>query len=173
MTAPGHDLRGALFDAIDVGLILLDGEHRVVGWNAWMESASGLSGAAVRGRHLEEVFPGTPRRLGSAIAHALELGASSLITHSLHPKVFPLRTRTGKALVHDISVRPVGDRPALECLLQVVDVTVTAGRERILRERQNARYDSVVGSAPDTILTLDAEGKIQPRRGNSAIRRRR
>ena len=36
-----------------------------------------------------------------------------------------------------------------------------AGRERILRERQNARYDAVVGSAPDAILTLDAEGKIQ------------
>ena len=37
----------------------------------------------------------------------------------------------------------------------------SAGRERILRERQNARYDAVVGSAPDTILTLDAEGTIQ------------
>ena len=36
-----------------------------------------------------------------------------------------------------------------------------AGRERILRERQNARYDAVVGSAPDAILTLDADGKIQ------------
>ncbi len=36
-----------------------------------------------------------------------------------------------------------------------------AGRERLLRERQNARYDAVVGSAPDAILTLDADGKIQ------------
>src|SRR4029077_14974300 len=36
-----------------------------------------------------------------------------------------------------------------------------AGRERILRERQNARYDAVVGGAPDAIVTLDVEGKIQ------------
>ncbi len=32
----------------------------------------------------------------------------------------------------------------------------------MLRERQNARYDAVVGSAPDAILTLDADGTIQP-----------
>ena len=69
--------------------------------------------------------------------------------------------QTGRQLVHNITVRPSGRHPAPRCLLQIVDVTVVAGRERILRERQNARYDAVVGSAPDPILTLDAEGKIQ------------
>jgi len=162
MTAHEHEpLRGAIHDSIDVGLVLLDGDRRIVGWNAWMEHASGLSGADARGRRLDELFPDAPSRLDSAIAHALELGASSLITHSLHPTIFPLRTRAGKPLVHDISVRAVGSRPSLQCLLQVVDVTVMAGRERILRDRQNARYDAVVGGAPDTILTLDASGRIQ------------
>ena len=46
-------------------------------------------------------------------------------------------------------------------MLQIADVTAVAGRERLLRERQNARYDAVVGSAPDAILTLDADGVIQ------------
>jgi len=162
MTDLEHEpLRGAIHDTIDIGLVLLDGERRIVGWNAWMEHASGLPAATVRARVLDELFPGAPPRLSTAIMHALELGASSLITHSLHPTVFPLRTRAGKPLVHDISVRAVGSRPSLQCLLQVVDVTVMAGRERVLRERQNARYDAVVGSAPDAILTLDADGKIQ------------
>ena len=67
----------------------------------------------------------------------------------------------GRKLLHNISIRPVGNRPKLGCLLQIVDVTVVAGRERILRERQNARYDAVVGGAPDAILTLDAAGVIQ------------
>ena len=75
--------------------------------------------------------------------------------------MLPLRTPAGRQLVHNITVRPSGQQPDLRCLLQIVDVTVVAGRERILRERQNARYDAVVGSAPDTILTLDAEGTIQ------------
>jgi PAS domain S-box-containing protein len=162
MTDPEEKYDGVIFDAIDMGLILLDGDRRVAGWNAWLAAASGIPDAAARGQRLDELFPGhgSPR-LTTAITHALELGASSLITNSLHSSVFPLRTRTGKKLVHNISVRAVGDRPNLRCLLQIVDVTVVAGRERILRERQNARYDAVVGSAPDAILTLDAAVVMQ------------
>ena len=161
MPVPEHEPHDALFDSIDAGLILLDGERRIVAWNAWMEWASGISVEAARGRRLEEVFPDTPPRLGTSIAHALELGASGLITHTLHPRVFPLRTRVGRTLIHDVFVRAVGHRPNLQCLLQIADVTVMAERERILRDRQNARYDAVVGSAPDTILTLDAQGTIR------------
>ncbi len=40
-------------------------------------------------------------------------------------------------------------------------MTVAAQRERVLRERQNARYDAIVESAPDIILTLDAGGIVQ------------
>jgi PAS domain-containing protein len=158
------DRNGAfgVFDAVDLGLILLDGDRRVIGWNAWMEKASGMADSAARGHRLDELFPGRiPARLQTAISQTLELGASSLVTHTLHPAMLPLRTPAGRQLVHNITVRPSGKRPNLRCLLQILDVTVVAGRERILRERQNARYDAVVSSAPDTILTLDADGTIQ------------
>ncbi|SEO12673.1 PAS domain S-box-containing protein [Rhodospirillales bacterium URHD0017] len=162
MNAPDRNGVSGVFDAVDLGLILLDGDRRVIGWNAWIENASGIADAAARGRRLDELFPGNvPPRLATAIAQALELGASSLVTHTLHPAMLRLRTPAGRELVHNISVRPIGKRPNLRCLLQVLDVTVVAGRERILRERQNARYDAVVSSAPDTILTLDADGTIQ------------
>ena len=161
MPVPQHETQDGLFDAIDVGLIVVDGERRIVGWNAWMEWASGIPLVAAKGRRFEEVFPNAPPRLGTAIMQALDLGASSLLTHALNPRVFPLRTHTGKKLIHDVSIRAIGRRPALQCLMQIVDVTAMAGRERILRDRQNARYDAVVGSAPDTILTLDADGTIQ------------
>ena len=57
MIAPEPEPAGTLFDVIDVGLILLDGEQRVAGWNGWMEHASGISEAAARGRRFDEVFP--------------------------------------------------------------------------------------------------------------------
>ena len=162
MTVPEQKIDGGVFDAIDVGLILLDAGRRVVGWNVWMEAASGITAAAAKGRPLDELFPGQMSpRLATAISQTLELGASGLVTHSLHSSIFPLRTRSGRKLLHNISIRPIGNRPDLGCLLQIVDVTVVAGRERILRERQNARYDAVVGGAPDAILTLDAAGVIQ------------
>jgi PAS domain S-box-containing protein len=55
----------------------------------------------------------------------------------------------------------VGRQPAVQCLIQIANVTVAAERDRVLRERQNARYDAVVDSAPDVIFTLDAEDTIQ------------
>ena len=156
------ELLSAVFDAVDTGLIVLDGGTHVVAWNAWFASASGISSQDAAGRQLEELFPGAvPPGLKSAIGDALDAGSSRLLTHSLHPLLLPLRTRSGGQLIHNVSVRPLGARPHLRCLVQIVDVTVAVQREQVLRERQNARYDAVVNSAPDAILTFDAQGVIQ------------
>jgi len=156
------ELLSAVFDAVDTGLIVLDGGTHVVAWNAWFASASGISSQEAAGKRLDELFPGAvPPGLKSAIADALDAGSSRLLTHSLHPLLLPLRTRSGGQLIHNVSVRPLGARPHLRCLVQIVDVTVAVQREQVLRERQNARYDAVVNSAPDAILTFDAQGVIQ------------
>src|ERR1700733_3690614 len=162
MRQPEGDLFDGVFDALGAGLIVLDSSLDVVGWNAWMASAAGITAEAAAGKQLEELFPGaTFHRLNSAMTEALHSGASSLLTHSLHPALFPLKTRAGRNLIHDISVHPVGPKPFSRCLVQIVDVTVTAEREHVLRKRQNARYAAVVDNAPDAILTLDADGLIQ------------
>ncbi|HET9148786.1 MAG TPA: PAS domain S-box protein [Acetobacteraceae bacterium] len=157
-----QELHG-VFDAVDTGLIVLDGECRIRGWNMWMVLASGIGADAVLGRRLEEVFsrpsPGMAR-LSYVVTEALSAGTSSILTHSLHGEILPLSTRAGQKLIHNVAVRPMGGQPA-RCLVQVNDVTVATERERVLRERQNARYDAVVGSAPDAILTLDTKGIIQ------------
>jgi PAS domain S-box-containing protein len=156
------ELLSAVFDAVDTGLIVLDGGTHVVAWNAWFASASGISSQDAAGKRLDELFPGAvPPGLKSAIGDALDAGSSRLLTHSLHPLLLPLRTRSGGQLIHNVSVRPLGARPHLRCLVQIVDVTVAVQREQVLRERQNARYDAVVNSAPDAILTFDAQGVIQ------------
>ncbi len=156
------ELLSVVFDAVDTGLIVLDSSSHVIAWNAWFASASGISSQDAAGRRLDELFPGaTAPGLKSAIADALEAGASRLLTHSLHPLLLPLRTRSGRELVHNVSVRPLGTAPHLQCLVQIVDVTVAVQREQVLRQRQNARYDAVMNSAPDAILTLDAQGVIQ------------
>lgn len=162
MPTADRDPSTEILDTLDSGLIVLDLDGRVVAWNMWMVSATGISVERATARTLAELFP--DRRLGrlpSAIRDALELGASSLITHVLHPDLLPLKTRAGRNLIHDVAVRPVGLKPQNRCLVQVADITVVAERERILRQRQNARYDAVVESAPDAIVTLDADGLIQ------------
>jgi PAS domain S-box-containing protein len=152
----------ALLDGLDAGVIVLDRERRVERWNAWMVSASGLDAEDVRGKPLEAVFPqGERRRLTSAVNASLELGVSTLLTHALNPRLFPLKTRAGRELLHDVAVSAFGLRPRSQCLIHVSDVTMAIRRERYLRERQNARYDAVVAGAPDVILTMDENGVIR------------
>ena len=149
-----QDREKAILGAINGGLILLDSNERVTCWNAWMESASGLSEAEVSGKTLAEIFPGADlKRLPSAITAALASSASTLITNALNPHLLPLHNRSNRPLLHDITVSPIGSQPVTACMIFVTDVTMATNRERYLRQQQNARYDAVVESAPDVIIT--------------------
>jgi len=152
----------AAFDALDTGVVVLDRDRRVVSWNYWFASASNISSDYAVGKTLDQLFPGRPLvRLTTSVSEALTLGSSAFLTYMLNRDLLPLRTRAGLPLIHNVSVRPFGQRPYSYCLLQISDVTGAAHRDRILRERQNARYDAVVESASDAILTLDANGLVQ------------
>ena len=151
-----------ILDAVNGGVIVLDRCERVIRWNAWMANATGVSEPGAMGKVLAEVLPGIEfRRLSTAIAAALQSSVSTILTHALNPAVLPLRTRSGRELLHDITVSPVGDREPSACVVSVADVTMATKRERYLRDQQDARYDAVVASAPDAIITVDEDGIIQ------------
>ena len=99
---------GAILDALNGGVVVLDDKERIIGWNRWMETASGQTGAQVQGKSLPEIFPNINlKRLPSAIKAALQTGAPTIITHSLNPSLLPLHTRLNRPLFHDITVSPV------------------------------------------------------------------
>ena len=102
-----------LLNAINGGLIILDADGHILQWNSWMRTASGISQAQVRGKSLAAVFPDANlNRVSYATAAAIQSNASTIITHALSPSVLPLRTRSGRALLHDITVSPLsGARP--------------------------------------------------------------
>jgi PAS domain S-box-containing protein len=152
----------AILDAINGGLIVLDRSERIIGWNAWMASATGQPSAAVVGRLLTEVFAATElKRLSAAVTTALTANASTLLTHALNPVQLPLQTRAGRTLLHDITVSPVSHGADAGCLVFVTDVTMAAKREKYLRDRQDARYNAVVSSALEIIMTIYSDGVIQ------------
>ena len=162
MLRPDLHPQDGVLDALDTGVIVVDSSGQVTVWNHWMCSASGMRASDAVGRTLAAIFPEARlARLEGAVREALESGASSFLTQALHPRLLPLWTRAGRNLIHNVAVRPIGDKPHQACLVQVFDVTVSAERERVLRDRQNARYDAVVDSAPDPIVTVDSQGLIQ------------
>ena len=151
---------GPVFDTVDIGLVVIDTEGCVVGWNEWMARIARLPSRDVLGRSFFDIFPDALQtRLPGVIADAFQVGSSSILTHSLNA-LLPLRGEGGDALLHNIVVRPVSSAQANYCLLQITDVTVAVTRERVLRERQNARYHAIVDSAPDAIITIDDSRNI-------------
>lgn len=154
-------LFGPVFDTVDIGLIVLDGDGRVVAWNDWMARISRLPSPQVLGQPFFEIFPDARNtRLPGVIADAFQAGSSSILTHTLNT-LLPLQGDGGEPLLHNIVVRPVSSVQANYCLLQIADVTMAVKRERVLRERQNARYHAIVDSAPDAIITIDNNRNIQ------------
>ena len=112
MTRPEPSYGATALDAVDAGLIVLDCNRHIVTWNDWMAAASGVDAARAVGKTMEELFPGPKMsRLANAISQALGFGASSLLTHSLNASLLPLRTRSGQQLLHNIAIRPLGQRP--------------------------------------------------------------
>ena len=152
---------GPVFDTVDIGLVVIDSEGCVVCWNEWMARIARRPAPEVLGQSFYDVFPDARRsRLPSVIADAFQVGSSSILTHTLNA-LLPLRGEGGDPLLHNIVVRPVSSPHANYCLLQITDVTVAVTRERVLRERQNARYHAIVDSAPDAIITVDDSRNIQ------------
>jgi len=150
-----------VFDTVDIGLVVVDVDGCVFGWNAWMARVTRRPTQQVIGKSLYEIFPDVRNtRLPGIIEDAFQVGSSSILTHTLNT-LLPLQGEGGEAILHNIVVRPVSAEHANYCLLQITDVTVAVTRERVLRERQNARYHAIVDSAPDAIITIDDNRVIQ------------
>jgi PAS domain S-box-containing protein len=151
----------SVFDALNVGIIILDRQSRVVVWNDWIAHVTRKTSVSVRGTKFFDIFPELQAtRLPLVIEEAFEIGSSSVLTHSLN-KLLPLRDETEREVLHNVIVRPLALGAAQHCLLQVDDVTLAVTRERVLRERQNARYHAIVDSAPDAIITVNLDLSIQ------------
>jgi len=162
MSARERDYLSDSVAALDLGLAIIGRDHRIIVWNPWLSAATGIAAEQAVGTTLKWLFPGSNlRQLDAAVTQAFESGTSRVLTHALHRALLPLKTRSGQDLYHNISIRPLGSEPFEACMVQFTDVTAAANRERALRARQDARYDAVVNSATDAIITLDAGGLIQ------------
>ena len=151
----------SVFDTVDIGLVVLDSQECVVGWNEWIARVSCRPAQDVLGKTLCDIFPEVRNtRLPDVIGDSFQGGSSSVLTHTLNT-LLPLRRENGEPLLHNIVVRPVSSVHANYCLLQITDVTTAVSRERVLRERQNARYHAIVDSAPDAIITIDRDRNVR------------
>ena len=134
--AQAADLFGAALGRCDDGIVILDGEARVVFWNLWMAEASGIPVTAALGSTLADLFPEANRaRIEQAIGQALQSRQSSVLSRALNPRILPL-FQPGpdrEPVEHQAIVKAIDARGGLFCLVQIFDVTDAIHRERFLR----------------------------------------
>jgi diguanylate cyclase (GGDEF)-like protein/PAS domain S-box-containing protein len=165
--------------AVNLGAVVLDDRRRVVLWNRWMARHAGLDADAVRGRDLFEVFPELQnKRIESAVTQALRDNFPSLLSQTLNKAPFPLfhnaaaRARDER-MQQAVEVTPIDVAgEARHCLIQVSDVSIAVGREKLLREqalvlREQTYSDSLTGIANRRHfdVAMDKELRLAKRSG--------
>jgi diguanylate cyclase (GGDEF)-like protein len=128
--------------ALNVGAIVLDGERRIVLWNNWMARRAGRSADSVAGCDLLAVFPELRgQRVEAAVTQALHNNFPSLLSQSLNKAPFPLYASAaaaarGERVQQAVEVTPIAVAGAARhCLIQINDVSLAVGREKLLREQ--------------------------------------
>ena len=111
----------AAFDALDSGVVVLDGEQRVVCWNDWFASASGLSSERGCGKTLPSCFPDVLWSSDDIGLGGLDLGLVALSDLFAEPRTC-CRFEPGPVCRWSTTFRCVrsGQRPYSHCLLQIV-----------------------------------------------------
>jgi diguanylate cyclase (GGDEF)-like protein len=143
-TDPGLDLAANALNLLDCGVIVLDGEQRILLWNRWMTTRSGRSAARVREQSLFEVFPELRgSRVEVAVLGALVDGAAKTLPHGqgLERSPFPLREAgsfDGARIEQGIAVTPFREGKAAFCTIEIRDLSGVVDRERHLLEHAEA-----------------------------------
>jgi len=169
----------SIVGAINLGAIVLDENRSIVLWNGWMARHSDWPAATVLGRDFFEVFPDLQhKRIESAITQALRDNFQSLLSQTLHKSPFPLyapgASEGQERMQQAVAVTPI-NLPGVprHCLIQINDVTIAVGREKLLREqtlvlRSQTFSDGLTGVANrrQFDVTLEREMRRAIRTGN-------
>lgn len=83
-----------IFDAINLGIIILDRELKIHGWNRWMEIHSGFSFDNVKGSSIFDIFPhlNNPKFTRSCKS-VFTFGNFCFFSQKLHHYLFPFKTK--------------------------------------------------------------------------------
>ncbi|PRC93047.1 sensor domain-containing diguanylate cyclase [Solimicrobium silvestre] len=145
-----------LFEALNIGLILVDEQGCVLLWNEWITKHSGIHSDTVINKALINAFP--EPLAGSFIAainRALSTKLPVVLSNALHKFPLPLfnLNGSGERISQSIILSPLKnlhDQGKLMCLIQVNDSSTSIKREQMLRDhsethKKDATTDPLTG----------------------------
>ncbi len=150
--------------AAPLGILLTDTKLRVIGWNEWLVSRSGMHASDTLGRELFELFPDiVERRLDGPFRRALE-GETAVLATALHGYLLrlpPPSRDLGVAHMRQTAriVPLLADGGIVGTITIIEDVTQREHQARILRRQQEH----------DRLLTLSLALLLQAERPMDAV----
>jgi diguanylate cyclase (GGDEF)-like protein len=145
-------------DALDLGLMIVGQQWRIVLWNRWLADRTQIEQAAAVDRRLDEIFtePVAPAFI-AGVKQALSYGLPVLLSNALHRAPLPIYgkqeldmiNRIDQSIVISPILNAAGERC---CMIQILDASRSVKRENILRAyssklRYDASTDSLTGIA--------------------------
>lgn len=143
------DSKQALLNAINTGLIVLDGNLNIIYWNRWMAKVSGVTTEYACQKTFLEIYPELENsRIHSAIQTNFELGMPAVISNILNKSPLPLYFSASKdsetriPMLQHIQITQITSAEAEAkslCLIHISDVTASVMREKLLEKHIDER----------------------------------
>ncbi|OGS98921.1 MAG: hypothetical protein A3F73_02745 [Gallionellales bacterium RIFCSPLOWO2_12_FULL_59_22] len=147
-----------IWDSIKSGLILVDGEGKIMLWNDWIAQHSGIPAEFALNHFLGSLFPeGLTASFKVALKNVLQYKLPIVLSNALHRSPLPLyplpvTQHMQERLQQSIVITPIvtGEEKHL-CLIQITDATLSINRERVLKSHserlsQEAITDALTGA---------------------------
>ncbi|NRA59337.1 MAG: EAL domain-containing protein [Psychrobium sp.] len=160
-------LSEVVFNNTHCGLLVVDADFNVISANQWFLSAASLEIEKIERQSIFELFSfAKPQGLKRCIHDACRFGLSSIMSNSLHPKLFPLYSRfakNGDVMDQLCTIKSIKHEGTRLCLLQIQDVTDSSTRERFLSATTETltMFSLAVQHSPSSVVITDAKGVIE------------
>ncbi len=147
-----------IWDAVKLGLILIDGEGKVLLWNDWVAKHSGIPSEFALNHSLESLFPdGLSPPFKTAIKNALSHKLPIILSNALHRSPLPIyplpvTRHEQKRMQQSITITPINVNGKEHLgLIQVSDASISVKRERVLQSHserlsKEATTDGLTGA---------------------------
>jgi len=125
---------------IDLGIIGLDKNKKIIIWNRWMSEKSCFSSQSSSQKLLEDIFPDiSGTRFHDAINNAYKFGAPAIISNVFNRSPLSLFNDNKEKIIQHINVIPVDNDGEKSCIIQVADVSASVDREKALEKQVKER----------------------------------
>ncbi|WP_395006713.1 diguanylate cyclase domain-containing protein [Undibacterium sp.] len=146
-----------ILDSINLGLIVVDAEERILIWNTWLEKHTGVNFEQAQHQKIGDVFSSAPSpAFLAALRSTIAYGLPAVLSNALHRSPLPLfaldeNLADPVAIHQSITITPLTLNEGQRCcLIQVSDSSTSIRREKMLRShsevlKKDATTDGLTG----------------------------